>query len=81
MFDQAHANCDLDAERINATARELDIWDRKLEPLLQPAAPERRWGPPRIANGGLAVALAQSMTPTTCSPADWSKPDARPAAR
>jgi hypothetical protein len=70
-------DCDLDVERVNVVAGDLDIWDRQLEPLLESAAPERRWGPPRIANGGLAVALAQSMTPPTYNPADWSRPEVR----
>ena len=68
-------DCDLDCERVNDAARELDIWDRQLEPLLQPVQPERTWGPPRISNGGLAVACAQSMVPPTYYPADWSKPE------
>jgi hypothetical protein len=44
---------DLDVERVNDTAGELGIWDRQLEPLLEPAAPERKWGPPKIAMGVL----------------------------
>jgi hypothetical protein len=68
-------DCDLDVERVNDAARELGIWDRQLEPLLEPMQPERKWGAPRISNGGLAVALAQSMVPPTYNPADWSKPE------
>jgi hypothetical protein len=73
-------DCDLDVERINTVAGDLDIWDRQLEPLLEPAAAERKWGPPRI-NGGLAVALAQSMAPPAYDPADWSKPEYQAARR
>jgi hypothetical protein len=72
---QRMAACDLDVRRVNTIAGDLGIWDRQLEPLLESAAPERTWGPPRIANGGLAVALAQSMAPPTYDPADWSKPE------
>lgn len=70
------AACDLDVKRVNTIAGDLGIWDRQLEPLLEPTQPERTWGAPRIANGGLAVACAQSMAPQpTYNPADWSKPE------
>jgi hypothetical protein len=70
-------DCDLDVERVNDAARELGIWDRQLEPLLEPMQPERKWGAPRISNGSLAVACAQSMVPPTYNPADWSDPEVR----
>jgi hypothetical protein len=67
-------DCDLDAQRVNDAAGELNIWDRQLEPLLEPAGPERKWGPPRV-EVGLAVAMAQSMAPPAYDPARWSDPD------
>jgi hypothetical protein len=75
-------DCDLDAQRVNDAACDLDIWDRELEPLLESAAPERKWGPPKIVNGGIAVAMAQSMvSPTTYGPADWASPEYQAARR
>jgi hypothetical protein len=70
-------DCDLDVERVNAAACDLDIWDLRLEPLLETMQPELKWGAPRISNGSLAVACAQAMMPPSYNPADWSKPDVR----
>jgi hypothetical protein len=67
-------DCDLDIERINILADDLNIYDLQLEPMLDPPIQERRWGPPRV-EGGLAVAMAQSMVPPAYNPADWSKPE------
>jgi hypothetical protein len=70
-------DCDLDCERVNAAARELNIWDRQLEPMLEPMQPERKWGTPKIANGNLAAVMAQSMVPSAYDPARWSDPEVR----
>jgi hypothetical protein len=69
-------DCDLDVERVNTVAGDLDIWDRQLEPLLEPMQERKKWGSPRV-EGGLAVAMAQSMSPPPCDPARWSDPTVR----
>ncbi len=82
-------DCNLDIERVNHMGADLQDWSNHLEPLQAPSRwlgtdkeeEERRWGPPRIVNGGLAVAMAQSMAPSAYSPADWSKPEYQAARR
>jgi hypothetical protein len=74
-------DCNLDIERVNHMGSELQDWSKELPPLETPSTwygtkEQRRWGPPRISNGGLAVACAQSV-PATYNPARWSDPDVR----